>query len=81
LKPKENRLNISENELMEYIDKQANIVPVRPVGFGVTCTEYAERHSIGFGAAQAILERLVKEGKLQKQEMKYNRHKGQVYFK
>jgi hypothetical protein len=80
MKPKENRLDISENELLEYITQEAHIIPRRPEGFGVTIEEFKDYAGIGFREAKRKLEELVKSGKLQSQTMRHVRHISTIYF-
>jgi hypothetical protein len=81
MKAKENRLNISENDLMEYISQQMIMTPKRPKGYGVTCIEFANKYGMGEAKARRRLNELVREKKLQSQMMIDNSHIVVVYFK
>lgn len=81
MKQNANQLNISENELLEYINGLVEVTPERPQGFGITATEYARAHGMGHNKARLLLDNLVKDGKLKSQEMRDRGHKGRVYHK
>ena len=80
MKQNANQLNISENELLEYINSQA-ITENRPAGFGITCAEYAHAMSIAFTTARRILKNQVASERLQIKTMKENGHIVTVYYK
>ena len=79
MKRNANRLNISENELLEYIQSHAR--PLRPEGFGITAQEYMEKSHVGYDAAKRLLNGLVKIGKLKKQVMIQNCRPYNVFYK
>ena len=83
MKPNANRLNISESELIAEINKMAKVIPLRPVGFGVTCSEYcdAQKPPVAFSTGRRVLGMLVADGKLKAQHMKQRGHLVTVYYK
>ena len=76
-----NRLNISETELLEYIQAQSDTTERRPVGFGITTAEYAKASERAFSTSRRILGELVKSGKLKSKQMIERGHIVTVYFK
>lgn len=81
MKQKGNRLNISENELLEYLDQHIPVVPTRPDGFGITAKEFSLIKRIGLNSAKKALDRLVRENKLKVQQMKRGGFLSHVYYK
>ena len=83
MKQKENQLNISDSELLEYIESQATVCQSRPPKFGLTATEYAmsKNPPLAFSTARRILGRLVLDGKLKTSKMKEGGRIVTVYHK
>jgi hypothetical protein len=81
MKQSANRLNISEKELLEYINSVAPVVPVRPKGFGITSREYSIASRVDQSTAKRILDKLAKTGNLKVQTMKYKGHILSVFYK
>lgn len=83
MKPNANQLNISDVELLEYINKAGNVVPERPEGFGITAGEYCggQKPPVAFSTGRRVLSKLVAAGKLKQQRMKQNGHIITVYHK
>jgi hypothetical protein len=68
-----------DSDLLESLPKPT---PQRPKGFGITVREYAIQRDCSIRMARDILDRLVKEGELQKQEMRLSaKSEGYVYHK
>lgn len=72
-----------ENDLLAYINKHAEAVAERPVGYGITKSEFAQSQNppLAFTTAARMLNKLVEEKKLQTKHMKQNGHIVTVYFK
>ena len=70
-----------QDELLKYIEREANIIPVRPEAFGITATEFAIKSGIGYAKAKSNLDDLVTKKKLKSQMMRYRHHKILVYHK
>ena len=70
-----------ENELLEYINKEANHKERRPPGFGITMPEYSVVTGMAFTTARRALQQLVKDGKLKTKQMIQDSHIVTVYYK
>ena len=83
MKQSANRLNISESDLLSYINKTMPPTTDRPNGFGITSTEYALSFTPpkAWTTARRILQQMVKSGKLKSKQMIENRHIVTVYYK
>jgi hypothetical protein len=83
MKQKGNRLNISESELLEYIQGQINPAEIRPAGFGITAGEYRVNFNppLAFSTARRQLNGLVESGKLKSKQMTERGHLVTVFYK
>ena len=52
------------DEVLAYIESQAEIPPRRRPGRGITIAELSERRNLTYSTAKHVLARMVKEGKL-----------------
>lgn len=81
MKPNANQLNISESELLEYIDTSLSLLRARPAGFGITVSEYCDAKNVSPSTARRRLKALVKTGKLKSENMQINGYLTVVYSK
>ena len=81
MKQNEKHLDLSESELLEYINQAIDATPIRPAKFGITVMEYCASQKMAFTTGRRMLGKLVSSGKLKAQRMKENGHLVTVYCK
>ena len=69
------------SDLLEFINANAKVCPIRPSGFGVTSSEYRESkgRQISLATAQRLLDELTVSGMLEKREMLSSGRNRMVY--
>ena len=68
--------------LLEIIDEQIALEPMRPKGFGITVSEYQRARRVGRLIAEDALQQLADAGTFECKKMRYSSGRGGlVYYK
>jgi len=70
-----------EKELFDEINKEANNLPMRPAGFGITITEYATESGKSWSTCKRVFRQMVASGKLKVKRMISNGRACDVFYK